>query len=181
MQFTSLNTSEIYEWSLEEWELLSTIKSPFLTGDSYAKAKVLTKLIFPEVSNTTWHSNYLFNSPLPLQIPFTSRMIVDLRPYETPSQFEKHYGIDVTGFTKLVREGYLIPHYGSDFKRYAGKKYLLPIFNSTNRQCSTLRTDRIFELLNAKYWMFAEQIKNEITPALLRIWESSSRGGSLGT
>lgn len=102
-------------------------------------------------------------------------MIVDLRPYQYPDDFERHYGIDVSGFSKLIKEGYIVPHYGSDFKRYIGKKYLLPIFNSSMHQYFTLRTDFIFDLLDPKYKAYSHSIMNDIEKILLNIWEKSDK------
>jgi len=110
-----------------------------------------------------------------MQIPFTSNMIVDLRPYPSEKEFIKHYGVNTKEMATLIEEGYIIPQFGSDIHRYENKNYLLPIFNASNHVSSNYRIHRIFEILDSRYYEIRERTKKELLKYFKYHWDKAPK------
>lgn len=174
MKLRNLNKSHIQAWSDAEREFLGSLPLSRISEERYEAAKDLIAQVYPDLRGGKWHSNFLFNTSLVTQIPFTSHMIVDVRPYTSPSEFERFYGVSIEEFTHLVREGFLYPNFGSDMHRYTGRSFLLPIFNACTLPPSNLRTDKVFSLLDSEYEERCHRLSIDLRPYLDRYWSGAS-------
>lgn len=103
MKFKSLSQNKLLEWVESETDFINSLSLINLPEDRFKAAKSLIKCLYPEVDlDTKWYSNFLFNTSLTTQIPFSSFMIVDLRPYAAETDFQKYYGVSVNEFSRLV-------------------------------------------------------------------------------
>ena len=133
----------------------------------------MLKDLYPEVRSARNHSNFLFNSSITTQIPFSTHLVVDVRPYESESIFKEHYGVTISEFVRLQKDGYLIPNFGSDIFRYTYKNYLLPVFQACETHPSNIRSDQIFKLLEPEYEEIFSKLKRDLNSSLQKRWNSS--------
>ena len=174
MKTKALTKSFLAEWIESEKDFVSSLSLPKLSKDHFESARTLIGYLYPDLDiKQKYYSNFLFTTSLSTQIPFCSHMVVDIRPYESEEDFKHYYGVSVSEFVRLIKEGYLYPLFGSDYWRYHNKNYLVPLFNACPNPPSNQRIDFVFSLLDPEYTDRHEEIRQRITSVLLNHWNAS--------
>jgi len=170
MRIKEINSRFLEDWRAKE---ISYVNSIIAQNHQKKSIRELLQTLFPEIPKKEYHSNFFFNSPITTQIPFSTKLIVDVRPYKNETEFDKYYGLDIKEFARLVREGYIIPQFGSDIHRYEGMNYLKPIFLASDNPSSNLRTDALFNMIDTSYDNTIKLVEEKLFDHIKEYWQSS--------
>lgn len=173
MKFNDLSSQTLNEWQESEKAFVSSVSMSQLPEDHYQLVKNLIPKLFPDLRNKRMYSNFLFNTSVTVQIPFTCNLIVDIRPYQSEKVFIQHYGITAKEIASLTEEGYIIPQFGSDIHRYKNRNYLIPIFNACNHESSNYRINRIFEIIDSRYYESRKKTKKDLSKYFKYHWRKA--------